>query len=95
MPSVPYLIPIPTSPSLKAPVSMTENMRLNSVGAKTVLLHAIADRKGFGCLTVVLDSCLHAIMELLHHGDQLPWACVLGHDLPQTFSKYYPASIRQ
>ena len=29
---------------------------------------------------------MHAIIELLHHGDTLPWASVLGHDLPQTFS---------
>ena len=86
MPSVRYLIPSPTSPSLEAPVSMTENMRLNSVGAKTVLLHAVGDRKGFGHLTAVLDSRLHAIMGLLHHGDTLLWVSILGHGLPPTFS---------
>ena len=52
----------------------------------TALRHAVGDRKGFGRLTVVLDSCLHAVMKLLHHGDKLPWAAVIWHDLPQTFS---------
>ena len=46
------------------------------------LLDAVRDRKWLRCLTVVLNLCFHASVELLHHGDKLPWASVLGHDLP-------------
>ena len=35
----------------------------------TALLHSIGDRKGLERLTIVLDSYVHAVMELLHHED--------------------------
>ena len=31
-----------------------------------------------------MDPCMHAIMELFHHGDELPCAAELGHDPPST-----------
>ena len=32
------------------------------------------------------EPLLAAILELFHHGDELPWAAVLGHDPPQAFT---------
>ena len=49
----------------------------------TVLLKSIAYEEWLGVLTVVVNSRVHAIMELLDHRNELGGASKLGHDLPQ------------
>ena len=41
------------------------------------------------------EPLLAAIMELFHHGDELPWAAVLVHDPPPTLTTYSVEGLGQ
>ena len=50
------------------------------------MFNIVCDRERLICLIDILNPCLNAIMELFHHGDELPWAVVFGHDPPQALT---------
>ena len=50
------------------------------------MFYTVCDRERLRCLTVVLDLYLHTFMELFHHGNELPWAAILGHDPAQALA---------
>ena len=41
------------------------------------------------------EPWLAAIMELFHHGDELPWAAVIVQDPPHTFTTYSVEGLGQ
>ncbi len=82
LPSILYLMLIPTSLSWMTSVSMTTNIMLNKVGASTHLCLTPCDWKCFRVLTIIQYSGHHTIMKLTHHHDESLWTSKFGHNPP-------------
>ncbi|KAL3876051.1 hypothetical protein ACJMK2_033936 [Sinanodonta woodiana] len=54
--------------------------KTSAMQSLVVLENSIKQREWLRCLSIVMDSCIHAVMEkMLHHGYKFSWASVLGH----------------
>jgi len=60
---------------------MALNIMLNSFGVRT--LHCLTALRG---VSSVQYSSRHAVVELMHHTDELIWTAKLCHDLPQSLA---------
>ena len=89
-------MPMPTSVSLKASISMAENIMLKRVGARThPCFTPFAHREWLGYLTTVLNSSQHAIMKLLYNGNEFLGASIHCHDSPKAISTYSVKGLGQ
>ena len=86
-PSMQYRMLVPLSEALNASNSIAENMILKKSGGQdTSLLNPICDGKGYRAFSLVLHSCMHAVMKLSNDSDEFFGAAIFCHDSPKAVS---------
>ena len=81
---VQYWMLIPLSEPLNASNSITENVILKRVGARThPYLTPNCDGKGYGAFFIVLHPCMNAVMKLSKNGDEFFRAAIFCNDSPK------------